>query len=64
MTDLLTPDLASPIAGVPAVQLTRWAYLRVGPPNRGTQIKPLYDEGDLRTWREGWERIKSGEVVL
>lgn len=64
MTDLLTPPKASLIAGVPVVQLLRWAYLRVGPPNRGTQNKPLYDEDDLRTWRKGAGRIASGEVVL
>ncbi len=51
MTDLLTPEQASPIVGVPAVQLRRWAYLRQGPPNRGTKHKPMYDEGDLIGWK-------------
>ncbi len=51
--DLLTPEQASPLVGVPAVQLRRWAYLRQGPPNRGTKHKPMYDEGDLAVWRKG-----------
>jgi hypothetical protein len=48
--DLLTPEQASPIVGVPAVQLRRWAYLRQGPPNRGTKHKPMYDEAQLVWW--------------
>ncbi len=61
--DLLTPARAALIAGVPTVQLLRWAYLRVGPPNRGTQHKPMYDEDDLRLWRAGWDRMQQEGVT-
>lgn len=50
MTDALTPDEASPIAGVPVEQLKRWAWDRVGPKNVGTRYKPKYLEEDLRAW--------------
>ena len=49
---LLTPQQASEIIGVPAVQLCRWAYLNQGPRNSGTKHKPMYDEGDLREWKD------------
>jgi hypothetical protein len=55
MTDLLTPAEASPIAGVPAVQLVRWAWLRVGPRNSGTRHRPKYHADDLREWREAYD---------
>ena len=48
---ILTPEQASEIAGVPAVQLQRWAYLGQGPRNSGTKHKPMFDEEDLREWR-------------
>ena len=60
--DLLTPKEASLIAGVPVVQLQRWAALRVGPPNRGTWHKPMYDERDIRVWREGYDKLVSDGV--
>lgn len=57
--DLLTPDAAAAIAGVPAYQLCAWAYDRVGPKNVGTRHRPLYRAEDVRAWvdsRERWER--------
>lgn len=53
---------AATLAGVPAIQLRRWAwedwdiYTRrpsgqVGPRNIGTRNKPLYLEQDVREWR-------------
>lgn len=50
--ELLPPHLAAQIAGVPAVQLARWAYLGQGPKNSGTKWKPLYAEEDLTAWRD------------
>jgi predicted site-specific integrase-resolvase len=47
---ILTPQQASEIIGVPAVQLQRWAYLGQGPRNSGTKHKPMYDEDDLKDW--------------
>lgn len=64
MTDLLTPEQASPIVGVPAVQLRRWAYLRQGPPNRGTKHKPMYDERDLAVWLAGYAALRSGAAAI
>jgi hypothetical protein len=58
MDELLTPAEASPIAGVPAVQLMRWAWLRVGPRNSGTKFKPRYHADDLREWREAQHAIE------
>lgn len=52
MSDLLTPEESAPLAGVPAVQLKRWAWLRVGPRNSGTRHRPKYHEDDVREWRE------------
>ena len=49
---LLTPTQASELVGVPAVQLCRWAYLGQGPRNSGTKHKPMFDEDDLKAWRE------------
>lgn len=46
----LSPEEASEIIGVPAIQLERWAYLKQGPKNIGTKWKPRYDEDDLREW--------------
>jgi len=48
---ILTPEQASEIIGVPAVQLQRWAYLGQGPRNSGTKHKPMFDEEDLIRWR-------------
>lgn len=48
---ILTPEQASEIIGVPAVQLQRWAYLGQGPHNSGTKHKPMFDEDDLRRWK-------------
>ncbi len=48
---MLTPEQASEIVGVPAVQLCRWAYLNQGPRNSGTKHKPMFDEEDLRRWK-------------
>jgi hypothetical protein len=48
---ILTPEQASEIVGVPAVQLCRWAYLGHGPRNSGTKHKPMFDEDDLREWK-------------
>lgn len=50
--DLLTPDEAALIVGVPAHQLIAWAWDRVGPTNVGTRVKPRYREEDLRAWLE------------
>jgi len=47
---ILTPEQASEIIGVPAVQLQRWAYLGQGPRNSGTKHKPMFDEDDLKAW--------------
>jgi hypothetical protein len=53
---MLTPDEAAPIVGVPAAQLKRWAWDRVGPKNSGTRHKPKYREEDLRAWKaKRWE---------
>ena len=52
MNDLLTPDEAAPVAGVPAAQLIRWAWDGVGPKFVGSKWQPKYREEDLRTWRE------------
>jgi hypothetical protein len=49
---ILTPEQASEIIGVPAVQLQRWAYLGQGPHNSGTKHKPMFDEDELQRWRE------------
>lgn len=49
--DVLTPDQASIIAGVPAEQLRRWAWDRVGPRNIGTRYTPKYSEEDVIAWR-------------
>jgi hypothetical protein len=56
---MLTPEEAAPIIGVPAAQLKRWAWDRVGPKNSGTRYKPRYHEGDLRGWKAS---RKSGGV--
>jgi hypothetical protein len=48
---ILTPEQASEIIGVPAVQLRRWAYLDLGPHNSGTKLKPMFDEDELRRWK-------------
>lgn len=50
-TYLLTPLQSSLIAGVPVVQLLRWAVLGQGPRNSGTKHKPLYTEDDLAVWK-------------
>lgn len=47
---MLTPEEAALILGVPAAQLKRWAWDRVGPKNSGTKWKPRYQEADLRAW--------------
>jgi hypothetical protein len=52
MNDALTPEQASIIAGVPAEQLKRWAWDRVGPRNIGTRYNPKYTEEDLKAWRD------------
>jgi len=49
---ILTPEQASEIVGVPAVQLVRWAYLGQGPRNSGTKHKPMFDEDDLAEWKD------------
>lgn len=60
--DALSLAEAATIAGVPAVQLRRWAWEdwdvygrnpsgQVGPRNIGTRNKPLYLEQDVREWR-------------
>lgn len=49
---MLTPEEAAPILGVPAAQLARWAWDRVGPKNSGTRYKPRYREEDLREWAD------------
>lgn len=60
--DALSVADAAQVAGVPSVQLKRWAwedwdvYGRrpfglVGPRNVGTRQKPLYLEQDVREWR-------------
>jgi hypothetical protein len=46
------------------VQLLRWAALRVGPPNRGSLHKPMYDERDIRVWRERYDKIRGGEMMI
>lgn len=50
---LLSPAEAAPIAGVPPVQLERWAWLDVGPRNVGTRGKPRYRAEDIEAWRLG-----------
>ena len=66
---ILTPEQASQIIGVPAVQLRRWAYAewdkvewkpfgKIGPINVGTVHKPMFDEEELIRWRE---RFRVGE---
>lgn len=65
---LLTPSEAAPIAGVPASQLERWAYLdwdawskkprgKDGPRNCGTRFHPRYDEDDVREWRHKHDAV-------
>lgn len=49
---MLTPEEAAPLVGVPAAQLKRWAWDRVGPKNSGTRYKPRYHEEDLREWKQ------------
>lgn len=49
---MLDPDEAAPIAGVPALQLRRWAYLGVGPRNSGTKWRPKYLEEDVIAWHD------------
>lgn len=62
MSDALDPDLASPLAGVPAEQLRRWAWNDwdigqrrplglAGPKNIGTRHKPKYLDEDVRAWK-------------
>lgn len=58
--DLLTPDEAAPIVGVPAVQLARWSFLGLGPKNSGTKWKPKYTEEDLTAWRESQGLASTG----
>lgn len=64
--DALTIAEAAVVAGVPAVQLRRWAWEdwdvygrkpsgQVGPRNIGTRNKPLYLEQDVREWRSAYE---------
>lgn len=48
---MLTPSQASPVVGVPVVQLLRWAVLGQGPRNSGTKHKPMYAEEDLMAWK-------------
>lgn len=50
MDDPLTPEEASPLVGVPVAQLYRWAWLRVGPENCGTRLRPRYTEEALTEW--------------
>lgn len=59
---ILTPEQASEIIGVPAVQLQRWAYLGQGPRNSGTKHKPMFDEEDLQIWQSNIHR-PSRQVV-
>jgi hypothetical protein len=64
--DLLNPDEAAQYAGVPAVQLSRWAFLGQGPKNSGTKWKPLYAEDDIAAWRyansDPGERLEAAAV--
>lgn len=54
---ILTPMQASEIAGVPAAQLIRWAYLGQGPRNSGTKHKPAYHEDEVREWRHRHDEV-------
>lgn len=54
---LLSPAEAAPIAGVPVVQLERWAWLEVGPRNSGTRSRPRYRREDVEAWRKAKERL-------
>lgn len=53
--ETLTPTEAAHLAGAPAAQLHRWAWLGTGPRNVGTKRKPLYLERDVREWRGKYE---------
>jgi hypothetical protein len=46
----MTPEDAAVVIGVPEVVLRRWAWTNVGPKNRGTKLKPLYDRDDLEDY--------------
>lgn len=56
---LLTTTEAAVLAGVPAVQLERWAWVEVGPRNLGTRSRPKYRAEDIETWR----KQRSGQVA-
>ncbi len=49
--DLLTPEQAAELAGVPAHQLRAWAYDKVGPRNLGSRHRPMYRAEDVTRWR-------------
>lgn len=53
--DTLTPTEAAHLAGAPAAQLARWAWLGTGPRNVGTKRKPLYLAADVAKWRAKYE---------
>jgi hypothetical protein len=65
---MLTPEQAAPLIGVPAAQLKRWAWDRVGPKNSGTRYKPRYREEDLREWvdnkAELWARYRAARAGI
>lgn len=60
----LTPEEASPIAGVPVAQLKRWSWDRVGPRNSGTRYKPLYEREDILEWLDMRAKVQAEFVEL
>ncbi len=60
---LLGPEQAAILAGAPAEQLKRWAWLSVGPRNSGTKYKPKYLQEDIEAWRFPQNRGKSDGQV-
>lgn len=61
MADPLSLTDAARALGVPEHQLRLWAWDGAGPRNLGTRTKPLYDEADLRAWRD--VRTRSGNAA-
>lgn len=64
--ETLTPTEAAHLAGAPAAQLHRWAWLGTGPRNVGTKRKPLYLERDVREWllsHKGGYHVGADETV-
>ncbi len=62
--DLLTPEQACELAGVPAHQLRAWAYDKVGPRNLGSRHRPMYRAEDVEVWIKARSYLEPGRQLL